>query len=117
MASWRPLVVLTIVMGGTFAIIAASRADEDSVAVSSPDQIEQLLDRIEKLERRVEALEGRQQVARQIDGLFVPAGGWLTNLSVAAKPALSHGALIVPPKAEQPTRGVFLPRHIELKPE
>ena len=113
----RSLWMLAVVAGASCVWWTGLRADDEAAVAPPASQITELLARIEKLERRVEALEGRPQAARQIDALFMPAGGWLTTPQVESKPGLSHGALIVPPKAEQPTGGSFLPRHIELKPE
>ncbi len=96
------------------------RANDEAVSSAPTDQIAQLLARVEKLERRVEALETKQQAARQIDSLFLPAAGWLTAPPTDGKPVLPHGALIVPPKSEtpaQPALRSFLPRQVELKPE
>ena len=93
------------------------RAD-DAAAIAPPSsQITELLARIEKLERRVEALEGRQQASREVDAVFVPAGGWLATPPSEAKPGLAHGTLIVPQQAERPAGGVFFPRHVQFTPE
>ncbi len=109
--------MLAVVAGASCVWWTGLRADDATVTAPPSNQIAELLARIEKLERRVETLEDRRQAVRQIDTLFVPAGGWLPTPAVEPKPALSHGALILPPKVAPPAGGAFLPRHIESKPE
>ena len=93
------------------------RADDEAAVAPPASQTTDLLARIEKLERRVEALEGRQQASREVDSIFVPAGGWLATPPVETKPGLAHGTLIVPQRDERPAGGVFFPRHVQFTPE
>ena len=109
--------MLAVVAGASCVWWTGLRAD-DAAAVAPPSsQITDLLARIEKLERRVEALEGRQQASREVDSIFVPAGGWLATPPVETKPGLAHGTLIVPQRDERPAGGVFFPRHVQFTPE
>jgi outer membrane murein-binding lipoprotein Lpp len=113
----RSLWMLAVVIGASCVWWTGLRADDDAAIASPSSQVAELLARIEKLERRVEALEGRPQASRQIDTLFEQTVGALPAPWIADKPALSHGALILPPKAERPPGGAFLPRHIKFTPE
>ncbi len=113
----RSLWILAVLAGASCVWWTGLRADDTAAVAPPSDQTAELLARIEKLERRVSEIEGKQQAARQIDTLFAPVGGWLAAPAGEAKPALPPGALIVPPKAERPTGGVFLPRHIVVTPE
>jgi hypothetical protein len=114
----RSLWMLAVVAGASCVWWTGLQADDNAATAPSSGQVAELLARIEKLERRVETLEQARLVVRKIDRQLVPAAGLLNGGAEDAKPALSHGAIVVPPKAEQrPAGTVFLPRHIELKPE
>lgn len=113
----RSLWMLAAAIGASCVWWTGLRADEATEVSSPSSQIAELLARIEKLERRVEAFEGRQQASRQINSLFEQTVGALPAPWITEKPALSHGTVNLPPKAERPAGGAFLPRHIELKPE
>ena len=109
--------VAVCVLGASCLCLTLLRADEKLSSGASDDRVAQLLARIEKLERRVETLEQGRLAVRKVDRQLVPAAGLLDGRPEDAKPALPHGAIVVPPKAERPAGTVFLPRHIELKPE
>ncbi len=109
--------MLAAVAGASCVWWTGLRADDEAAVAPPSSQITDLLARIEKLERRVEALEGRQQASREVDSVFVPAGGWLATPPVETKSGLAHGTLVVPQQAERPAGGVFLPRHVVITPE
>ena len=109
--------MLAVVAGASCVWWTGLRADDEATVAPPASQITDLLARIEKLERRVEALEGRQQASRDVDAVFVPAGGWLATPQGEAKPGLTHGTLVVPQKDERPSGGVFFPRHVQFTPE
>lgn len=113
----RSLWMLAVVAGASCVWWTGLKADDAAVVAPPSNQIAELLARIEKLERRVEALAGRQQASREVDSVFVPAGGWLAAPQVEAKPGLAHGTLIAPQQAERPAGGVFFPRHVVISPE
>lgn len=86
MASWRSVMTLVAVTGGTLALMAVSQADEDSKADSSPDRIAQLLSRIEQLERRVQILEGKSQAVQQSTHTQTAADEWVSPVLPSPQP-------------------------------
>ena len=113
----RSLWMLAVVAGASCVWWTGLRADDEAAVAPPSSPITELLARIEKLERRVETLEGSKQASREVDSVFVPAGGWLATPPSDAKPGLGHGTLIVPQRNERPAGGVFLPRHVEFTPD
>ncbi len=109
--------MLAVVAGASCVWWTGLRADDEAAIALSSSPITELLARIEKLERRVETLEGSKQASREVDFIFVPAGGWLATPPSDAKPGLAHGTLIAPLREERPAGGTFFPRHVVITPE
>lgn len=87
MASWRNVLVLVVVTGGTMTLMAWSKADEVSIPGSSPDRLAHLLLRVEQLERRVESLEGRPREIQQSTLARIGADQWVTPAPPAPQPS------------------------------
>lgn len=86
MASWRNVLALVVVTGGTLMLMALSKADEASKPGSSPDRIAQLLLRIEQLERRVQTLEGRPHAIQQSTHAQIDTDEWVSPAPPASQP-------------------------------